>query len=388
MEKRACWKNELGSQLRVVVPVQVFDPIKVGTQDRHYPEHLKIKNNTGPNADGWGGQFMADVSTGLKMMKLHPDIFHVDFMTQEQATEKRLAKNHLTFDFWGDVSIALMNGKPALARRIQKIQKNPNLRHHPGWDYYEWVMHKSRYMKQCSKAGIPMIDTIHVEKGFNAREVLKKIVAKGWDKFFVKPGYMSFFGAGVINGKTQDFVDNIEPLLQYEAENKHQKEFLVQPYMLKPNGNVFDEIRNFFIDGEWAYSVYTDGVDYDGFWEQPEGKLKEACKKLAIRVMEQIKKVNKWEGKPMNTLLNRIDIGVIPDKSKKDGFRIFVNEIEPQMTTWLGRYCPFVIQDRMAEACVKHAREMLKRSLAARRKMPSPDKVRKLLAILDERLDD
>lgn len=54
--------------------------------------------------------------------------------------------------------------------------------------------------KQCSKAGIPMIDTIHVEKGFNAREVLKKIVAKGWDKFFVKPGYMSFFGAGVING--------------------------------------------------------------------------------------------------------------------------------------------------------------------------------------------
>ena len=56
--------------------------------------------------------------------------------------------------------------------------------------------------------------------------------------------------------------------------------FLVQPYVLKPNGNVFDEIRNFFIDGEWAYSVYTDGVDYEGFWEQPEGKLKEACKKL------------------------------------------------------------------------------------------------------------
>lgn len=49
--------------------------------------------------------------------------------------------------------------------------------------------------------------------------------------------------------------------------------------MLKPNGNVFDEIRNFFIDGEWVYSVYTDGVDYEGFWEQPAGKLKEACKK-------------------------------------------------------------------------------------------------------------
>ena len=49
-----------------------------------------------------------------------------------------------------------------------------------------------------------MIDTIHLEKGFNAREVLKKIVAKGWDKFFVKPAYMSFFGAGVINGRRTD----------------------------------------------------------------------------------------------------------------------------------------------------------------------------------------
>ena len=53
----------------------------------------------------------------------------------------------------------------------------------------------------------------------------------------------------------------------------------MQPYMLKPNGEVFDEIRNFFCDGRWAYSVYTDGVDYEGFWEQPEGQLKEACKK-------------------------------------------------------------------------------------------------------------
>jgi hypothetical protein len=197
---------------------------------------------------------------------------------------------------------------------------------------------------------------------------------------------MSFFGAGVINGTTQDFVDNIEPLLQYEKENKHQKEFLVQPYMLKPNGNVFDEIRNFFIDGEWAYSVYTDGVDYEGFYEQPAGPLKEACKQLAIRTMEEIKKVHKWEGKPINTLLNRIDIGVIPDKSKALGNRIFVNEIEPHMTTWLGRYCPFVIQDKMAEACIKHTRQMLKLGLAAGRKMPNKDKVQKLLEILDERL--
>jgi len=370
-----------------IIHGKVFDPIRVGTHDRNYPEKFKIKKNTGPNADGWGGQYHADVSTGLKIARFHPDIFEVDYMEMKDVTEARLQKNHLTFNFWGDMSIALMNDNPDLAKRLMKVQSNSATHHVPSWDYYEWIMHKSRYMKQCVKAGIPMIDTIHVENGFDARAVLKKIVAKGWDKFFVKPGYMSFFGAGTINGKTQNFIDDIEPLLQYEKENRKTKEFLVQPYVLKPNGNVFDEIRNFFVDGEWAYSVYTDGVDYEGFWEQPEGKLKEACKQLAMRTYKEVQKVNKWEGKPINTLVNRIDIGVVPDKSKKEGWRIFVNEIEPQMTTWLGRYCPFVIQDRVGAACVKQARQMLRASLAAKRKMPgSPEKLRKLLDVLDERM--
>merc|ERR1719510_730286 len=231
-----------------------------------------------------------------------------------------------------------------------------------------------------------MIDTIFVENGFDAKAVLKKVVAKGWDKFLVKPGYMSFFGVGVINGKTQDFVDDITPLLDYERENKKMKEFLVQPYVLKPNGQVFDEIRNFFIDGEWAYSVYTDGTDYEGFWEQPAGPLKEACKKLAIRAHEQVKKVNKWEGKPVDTLLNRIDIGVVPDKTKKEGWRIFVNEIEPQMTTWLGRYCPFVVQDLVGHACVNQVRKLLRISLARGRSLPNREGVRRLLDVLDDRL--
>jgi hypothetical protein len=37
---------------------------------------------------------------------------------------------------------------------------------------------------------------------------------------------MFYASNGFISGKTQDFLDNIEPLLQYEAENKQQKELL------------------------------------------------------------------------------------------------------------------------------------------------------------------
>jgi len=364
-----------------------FDPIRVGTQDRNYPEEMKMKNNTGANASGWGGQFHADVSTGLKIARLHPDIFEIDFMKMEEVTVARVSRNHLTFNLWGDLSVALMNQNNLAAKRVKEVQeRSEELRHYPEWNYYEWIVHKNRYMKQCMAAGIPMIPTIFVTGQFKAKEVLAKIVKNGWDKFFVKPDYMAFFGSGAINGKTADFVKDIGPLVEYEKENKDRRDFLVQPYMLKPNGNVFDEIRNFFIDGEWCYSIYTDGTDYEGFWEQPEGPLKEACKKLAMRAAAEAQKVSKWEGKQVNTLLNRIDIGVIPDKSTKLGYKIFVNEIEPHITTWLGRYCPFDIVDKMADACVKKTRQLLTLSLVKKRKLPNADKVKKLLAVLDDRL--
>jgi hypothetical protein len=256
----------------------------------------------------------------------------------------------------------------------------------PSWDYYDWILLKTRYMKQCIKAGIPMIDTIFVENGFNPHDVVKKVQAKGWQNFFVKPAHYTFFGSGAIHGRTQDFIEDPSLLANYAQENRHMKVFLVQPYTLKPNGNVFDEVRNFFIDGEWSYSVYTDGTDYEGVYEQPPGAIKEACKALAIRTYQEVLKNAKWQGKPIKTLLNRIDIGVIPDKSKPKGFKVFLNEIELEMTTWLARYCPFNLCDRMAEASVKKARELLSILLKSGRKVPDAPKVKKLLSVLDERL--
>eukprot|EP00929_Paragymnodinium_shiwhaense_P116637 TRINITY_DN8635_c0_g1_i1.p1 TRINITY_DN8635_c0_g1~~TRINITY_DN8635_c0_g1_i1.p1 ORF type:complete len:424 (+),score=162.43 TRINITY_DN8635_c0_g1_i1:143-1414(+) len=370
-----------------VVHGKNFDPVRVGTHDRDYPKKLQIMNNTGANADGWGGKYHIDVNTGLRIQRLYPEFFQVDLMKKEEISKERFAKNHVNFNLWGDVSLALNDDKKPLAKRIKDVQSKAEENHHyPSWNYYEWILHKSRYMKQCMKAGIPMIPTIFVENGFDAKKVLKQVKEKGWEKFLCKPGYMSFFGQGAIHGKTKDFEENFQLLLDYEKENKHQKEFLVQPFVLKPNGNVFDEIRNFFIDGEWSYSVYTDGTDYEGFYEQPAGKLKDACRKLATRAYKEVQKVSKWEGKPIDTLMTRIDVGIVPDKSKSLGYKIFINEIEPQMTTWLGRYCPFDLTPRMAEACVAQTRKILKLSLMKGRKFKDADKLKQLLALLDEKL--
>lgn len=363
-----------------------FDPVPAGTHDRSYPKKFRFMNNSGPNASGWGGMFHIDVSTGLKIARLHPDIFDIDLMTEKDITEARCKKNHLNLNFWYDIGVAMLTGDKKHVKEITKVHKNPECRMWPSWDYYNWVLTKPLYMKQCIKAGIPMIDTIFIDNGFNPKQCLQKVKAKGWSKFFVKPATFSFFGAGAIHGNTQDFIDNPKRLEDYAKENKEMKMFLVQPYTLKPNGNVFDEVRNFFVGGKWAYSVYTDGTDYEGFYEEPKGPRKEACKKLAERVYMEVQKAAKWQGKPVDTLLNRIDIGVVPDKTKAHGFRIFLNEIELEMTTWLARYCPFNLCDRMAEASVDKTRELLSGLLKAGKRVPDVEEVKKALAILDERL--
>merc|ERR550539_243001 len=111
--------------------------------------------------------------------------------------------------------------------------------------------------------------------------------------------------------------------------------------MLKPNGNVFDEIRNYFIDGEWKYAVYTDGTDDDAVWLQPPGRTLDVVKELAHRAYARWLQAVTWRGNSFVPIVTRIDIGLVPDKTCPAGIKVFVNEIEQECATLLGRYCPF-----------------------------------------------
>merc|ERR1712066_1133761 len=157
-------------------------------------------------------------------------------------------------------------------------------------------------------------------------------------------------------------------------------------------GQVFDEVRNFFIDGQWRYSVFTHGTDETdaGYYEEPEGPRKVACKALAGRAYQEVLKSATWQGKRQTPLLNRIDIGVIPKKGSdslhKTDNQYFLNEIELIMTTWLDRYSPISVQDAMAQASVKHTLELLVGLLNAKKRVPDEANVRKVVNILNERL--
>jgi len=176
-------------------------------------------------------------------------------------------------------------------------------------------------------------------------------------------------------------------LLKYQKEDApNYKVFLVQPYMLKPDGKVFDEVRNFFVDGEWKYSVYTDGTDDNAVWTQPPGAVQKATKALAERAYSNFLRVVKWRGKSFVPPFTRIDIGMIPDKKCAGGVRVFVNEIEQEPCTWLVRYCPFNLLDLMGEVYVRKAKELLERRIAAGEKMQDKARVMELLGTLGERL--
>jgi len=178
----------------------------------------------------------------------------------------------------------------------------------------------------------------------------------------------------------------------YAKENKGSKTFLLQPYMLKPDGKVFDEVRNFFIDGEWRYSVFTHGTDESdaGYYQEPDGPRKEACKALALRVYEEVLKTSKFEGQKQTPLLNRIDIGVIPrkggDSLHKTDNQYFLNEVELICTTWLDRYAPINVADNVATAAMKQALEHVTKMLNGKRRVPDVAQVKKVVKQLNNRL--
>merc|ERR1712137_732993 len=242
--------------------------------------------------------------------------------------------------------------------------------------------------RQCEKAGIPIIPTIFVDDGFRPKEVLRKVQAKGWGSFFVKVGYAAFFGEGAINGKTAHFLAHPEELEEFAKENSMHTCFLVQPYMLKPNGEVFDEVRAYFVNGVWETAVFAHGTDTTeaGYYEEPKGKRLDAVREVAERAYAEVQKVAKFNGQPIDTLLSRIDVGLFPDRSQKSGWKVFLNEIEPESSTWLARYWPKDCSEVMARATVQKTRELLKILLKKGRRVPDAAIVRKHLETLGQRL--
>lgn len=324
---------------------------------------------------------------GLKVRRLHPDLFDIDFITGEEITPSRLASNHLNFNLAYDLVNAHLSGDKAHFGTVQRAFQNKSSRLWPEWELQDWIYDKSKYLKSLVKAGIPTIDTIFVQDGLKPARVLRQVRAKGWDKFFIKPAKLGSFSQGVWHGKTQDCLDDPSILETFLREGGNGfTDFLVQPYMLKPNGDVFDEVRYFFIDGQYAYAVYTDGTDDDKVYMQPEGPMLEQTKALAAQAYQLLLSKAIWRGESFVPPITRVDVGVMPEAGGKGRRRVFINEIEMEACTLLGRYCPFNLVNRLGDVYLGKIRELILGLMARGEHVPNAAKVRELLAVLGRRL--
>lgn len=370
----------------VIVGPKNCDPILPGTADKDYPEALKVKNNFGKNASGWGGQYQVDTQLGLKLQRTYPNVFAVDIIPGCEVTLARLSKNHINFNLGYDMVNANMSRDLKHEAEVKRALKLPEGRVFPEWDLQDFIYCKERYLQACKAAGISIADTIFVSNGIKPAELIKSVKAKGWDKFFIKPAHLCSFGVGGGKFVTKDCLADHSILKKYQTEEaKGYKHFLVQPYMLKPNGEVFDEVRNWFIDGKWSYSIFTHGTDDDAvFALKPGGKMAhliEPCRKLAEKVYKEVEKVAKWRGKNVLTDMTRIDIGVIPVGNSGTKVKTFVNEIETAAATWLVRYCTFDIVKHMVKVYPKKINEFVL-GLKPGEKKPDAEAMEKLAAIV------
>lgn len=115
--------------------------------------------------------------------------------------------------------------------------------------------------------------------------------------------------------------------------------FLVQGNTPNPDGKVFDEILNFFIDGQWALIVYTDGTEDNAVYERLQGSLLDATHEFAGCAYRESLKVAMWRGADF-----------VPANSKGGAaFQVFINGIEMEADTLLPQYCLFDVVQCLCE---------------------------------------
>jgi len=169
IKKDLTTKNAVTKKIRVGILVgKDFDPVKKGTHWPKFPKELILTDSD------WG-KYSIDAATAIKLQQLHPDLLEVDIIPGKQVSEKRLKQNHVNINYWYEVGVAMLSNDKKHVAEVTKCHKNPDCRLDPSWDYYDWVLCKPRYMKQCIKAGIPMIPTVMYEDGFDPKQCMKDV---------------------------------------------------------------------------------------------------------------------------------------------------------------------------------------------------------------------
>lgn len=316
---------------------------------------------------GTKGEAHADVAIPWYIHKHYEDI-EIDMIFPEDITLKRLRSNLCNFVIGYDVINSVFEGPKRQAFVTKALQQCGNMM--PSYEVQDFIYEKSKYMKACHAAGVPMAPTIYALKGDRSpARLLKEIKQRGWKTFVMKQSMMAF-SLGFCKLTVEECEKDPSILKNYFKDYSSCPEFIVQEAI---EGFVRNwETRCFWFNGEFLYAIANKAAV-----SAPDGKeviitetdipeeFLENAKRIgreALKVLPQNRAPN---GQPVDMILIRTDIGCsdsqIFDKDTKWDPNVktfFLNEIEYGGTTYFIRKLKSDWIPTWAELYVNKAREI------------------------------
>ena len=278
----------------------------------------------------------ADVAIGLYIESTYPNII-LDYITPDEISTRRFKRNDIVFIIIYDLLEAFHLTKTRdNFHKFKLALKNSN-NVYPPYKYQKFINNKCLYYKYLGKKGLPVAPTHCVtrEKWFtrNPKMYINNLVAKfrhnKWESVIAKPVYgqeskdfSRFLGSKRTGLETQK-----KRLLKYFHKNVPKYKSIVMQEYIKGFDKNNPEIRTYFINGEYYYSIITTSEDVElpvqegGKYPIPEAKWKYAME-LAKRTMNSLPKINLDSKYP---ILTRIDIGSGLESAPQT---LFINEVE------------------------------------------------------------
>jgi len=298
---------------------------------RRYKKFCIIKNNK---------KFIpADVAIGIYLESKYPDKVIVDYITPNEISTKRFKKNDIVFIIIYDLLEAFHLSDRTKFNKLKLALKNSN-NVYPPYKYQKFINNKCEYYKYLSKKGIPVAPTycISKEKWYirnpetYVNNLLSKVRHNKWESIIAKPvygqeaiGFAKFISCEPKKG----LACKKAAIKRYLAKNVPKyKSIVIQEYIKGFDKNN-PEIRTYFINGKYMYSIVTTStrvsqpVQEGGSYKIPQDRWN-YIRRLSQHVMESLPKLD-LPGEFKNPILTRIDIG---SGLENVPFGYFVNEVE------------------------------------------------------------
>ena len=276
----------------------------------------------------------ADIAIGYYIINRYPNV-SLDFISPDEISTKRFKQNDIVFIIIYDLleSFHLSNKKNFYKYKLA-LKNSKNV--YPPYEYQKFINNKCTYYKYLSSKNIPVAPTkcITKQKWFskNPETYVSNLISSTkhnkWESIIAKPVYgqeSKDFSSFLISKKG---VFPKDKLFKYLSKNiPKYKSIVIQEYI--PGFDKSNpEIRTYFINGKYMYSIITtDGdvlrpIQEGGTYKIPQ-KNWIYIRYLSQFVMNILPKIDLDSGK--SSILTRIDIGSGLQGSR---FGYFVNEVE------------------------------------------------------------